>query len=151
MEAQFRTSRCPSFRRFQLQHFEAAPSEVLKACNPVIDALRKERYEVLAREWTERPGQAIFGLSQTLLALEQGRVRTVLLDRPIGGDAAECGLCGRWQEQIADRCLYCHSKALHLVPIEGLLVRKALLAHGEIVSSPGSCDIGGEVRAILRY
>ncbi len=138
--------------QFHLPGFDASPSEILRAAQPVFDIYQQKRHANLLGTVHERSGRGAEGVPAVLEELEQGRVHTLLLGPPSNETVLECRSCANAVADGVHCCPACGKAELQEVNAQELLVRKALLTGAEIVPIDGlEASITGDVAALLRY
>ena len=110
IEAKFpRTSRLP-FVRDDQDLARVSPPELLKHLEPRIADWEREHQKGLITAISENPRGVIVGLGETLLQLQRGMVRTLVLARDFDGAVQQCRDC-TWKGLCADRiCPVCEGQ-----------------------------------------
>ena len=144
---------------------DADLNQVRDAVLPVIaEAERQEERQILER-WqgeVERPGgRGVAGLADTLLAVEEYRVQTLVVDEGFTNKGWQCEDCGGLVADLAGEppaeCPWCGSEALRELPdIVGEMAVLVMASGGEveIVHDPDNRKIIGEhgrIGGILRF
>ena len=135
IEAKFpRTSRLP-FVRVDQDLARLSPPELRKHLEPRIADWEREHDKVLITALTEDPRGTIVGFGETLLQLQRGMVRTLVVARDFDAAVQQCRECN-WKGQCADRvCPLCQGE-LGNTTLRGVLP-ELLLKHAvglEVVS-----------------
>jgi hypothetical protein len=137
--------------------FFESEAQTLARVRPVAEAVERERERTLMDDLVTtamKGGRAALGLADTLGALQQGQVMTLVAGFPVTGQAWQCPGCGLALAQDAGSCPVCGGRP-EPRSLEGLL---PLLAHR---TDAGIELVGGEaatrlaeyegVGAVLRF
>jgi peptide chain release factor subunit 1 len=122
---------------------EAGKNDVLAAAMELERRVREERDrdEVAALETASaKQTRGAAGLDETLEALREGRVLTLLYAQGVALRGRRCGNCGSLFEEDAERCRYCERDTL---PVEDLLEEMTR----KVAESGGTIEPVGEAAA----
>jgi peptide subunit release factor 1 (eRF1) len=122
---------------------EAGKNDVLAAATELERRVREERDrdEVAALETASaKQARAAAGLDDTLEALREGRVLTLLYAEGVAIRGRRCGNCGSLFEEEAELCRYCERETL---PVEDLLEEMTR----RVARSGGTIEPVGEAAA----
>jgi peptide subunit release factor 1 (eRF1) len=122
---------------------EAGKNDVLAAAMDLERRVREERDrdEVAALETASaKQSRAAAGLDDTLAALREGRVLTLLYAEGVALRGRRCANCGSLFEENAERCRYCERETL---PVEDLLEEMTR----RVARSGGTIEPVGEAAA----
>jgi peptide subunit release factor 1 (eRF1) len=95
----------------------------------------------------------VIGLDDTLQAVHDGRVQTLVLQEDYRAPGYQCMGCEFITSQELDTCPYCGNKFNQIQDAVELAVRKALQAGGEVefIQSEPAQEVLGGIGALLRY
>lgn len=95
----------------------------------------------------------VVGLDDTLLAIYEGRVQTLLVRRGYRVPGSQCTSCGYVSAGTVDECPYCSSETSQVDDAAELAVRRVLRAGGEVEVLESDQDVGDfdQIGALLRY
>ncbi len=132
----------------------AGPAELLALAAPVLEAWRAERERSTLARWREEAatgGRAASGWAETLEAVSDGRVETLLYEERANRPAFRCPACGRLQLDGGKCPLDGTELEEHVDGID--LVVHQTLAHGgaALVTAGRDLEPVGGIGAILRY
>jgi peptide subunit release factor 1 (eRF1) len=137
---------------FHLPRFDLAPYEVLKVARPAFDVYRQKWLAQMLGVVHEDSGRGALGTLAVYRALQEGRVKTLLLGPDSEATIRLCTQCGYALPDAATSCTSCQSEELEAVKAQEFLVRKALLTDAEIVAVSDFTTLAtGQVAAVLRY
>jgi hypothetical protein len=66
-----------------------------------------------------------------------GRVKKLMLGRPVEGTVSECDNCGHVQPRADGPCIFCGNTSLHRLEADEGLIRQAVLIDAEILTFDG--------------
>ncbi len=117
--------------------------------------LEKERRLVEEAITAARKGaNGALGVADTIYALYQGRVRTLLINASFHGEAYVCDVCGSVSTAPLPECPLCgHTEVRHVADVANLAVHKAIETGAAIEIVRDSAELAecGGMAAILRY
>ncbi len=98
-------------------------------------------------------GAGVIGLADTMYAIRQGRVQTLLLEQGYETPGALCDHCGYVIVEKGPKCLFCGSEMRDVDNAVDLAVQRALEAGGKVITLVGNEKLvqAGHIGAILRY
>jgi peptide chain release factor subunit 1 len=137
---------------------EISPAEVLKKVSPLLEEYeRQKERKILDILITKvlKGDAAVVGIEDTLNAVIEGRVHTLVLDRDYRSKGYKCEDCGFITVQEIQKCPYCSSSRIEIVEyLVDLIVQKAMEqgAKVEVIAyENGVIREKGGIGAILRY
>ena len=136
---------------------EATPNEVLQHSLEVAAAAQRAEEERLVSEAVtaaSKGGAGAIGLEDSLYALREGRVRTLLVQDDLQASGHQCLSCGYLSVTEVARCPFCSSEAIEAVPdVVNRAIQQALRAGTEIniVRQNDALRRAGDMAALLRY
>ena len=98
--------------------------------------------------------QAVVGLTDTLLAISQGKVKTLTLVEGLRKDGYLCPSCGALSAQMQDPCTQCGlARMERTLDVVDLAVHSVMRRGGEVTTSPTNSTLEqvGSIGALLRY
>jgi peptide subunit release factor 1 (eRF1) len=98
-------------------------------------------------------GAGALGLEDTLVAMQQGRVFHLLVDREFHQPGYQCSVCQAMVTQALLACPYCGGALVETADIVNLVVQRAVdagLRVSVLDHGPQTAGIGG-IAAVLRY
>ena len=138
---------------------EANYNQVRDAATPLVQAaeaqVEKETLESWIG-WLGQKGKAVSGLEETLLALQEGRIQTLLVAADYAHDGRECQQCHALTTTEEETCPYCGGALTHVADIVNTAVTQVFEQNGrvEIVRDPDNLALmqpHGNIGAILRF
>jgi|Deesub1362B_J571_1020462.scaffolds.fasta_scaffold00036_26 peptide chain release factor subunit 1 len=137
---------------------EITPDEVLKKVSPLLeDYERQKERKILDTLITKvlKGDAAVMGLEDTLNAVMEGRVHTLIFDREYRSKGYRCEACGFITVQEVQKCPYCSSIQIQVVEyLVDFIAQKAVEqgAKIEVIAyENGLMREKGGIGAILRY
>ena len=136
---------------------DASSAEVLYRSLDIVaqaDRAREERLVEAAITAAAKGGAGTMGASDTLYALHQGRVRTLLVEESFHVPGFVCAQCGFLSPARHDACPVCKGAEVTESPdVVNLAIRKAaeMGAEVEVVRQNQELLTAGGVAALLRY
>ena len=136
----------------RLPNIDMAAKEVLGEANDVMTTYRDSLVSSFWKTVSEGPDRSAIGVNAVLGAFQAGRVQKLFLGSISGITVGECADCGGCFLGAERKCPSCGSSIIYKMVAEELLLRKALLADMEILTTnelaPDQTKIAA---AILRY
>lgn len=138
---------------------EASPAEVLSKVNELIVAANQGReaalVERVAGAALKRGSTGTLGLAETLNALNEKRVMTLVVAEGFRSGGFQCGNCGYLSAEPLRTCPVCSHKVHAVVHAVDLAIRRAVDLDGTVVTARGPAGarlakLGG-IGALLRY
>jgi hypothetical protein len=120
--------------RFVPTAFDASAAEIRNEAFPIFEKHRRAIGQALLDEINGNPARGATGVRPVMERLIEGRVRKLLLGRPIEGTLGECDNCGHALARTDEACLFCGSTRVHEIPAEEALVRQAVLTDAGILT-----------------
>jgi peptide chain release factor subunit 1 len=98
-------------------------------------------------------GNGVIGLDDTLRALHEGRVQTLLISSGYRDPGYQCSVCGFLAGHISEGCPFCGNKLEEISDAIELAVRKVIKSGGEVevIHQHTAFDKAGRIGALLRY
>lgn len=99
-------------------------------------------------------GPAVLGLADTLFALQEGRVMTMIVEESFAAPGFGCSDCGYYYVDEAEQCLFCGTaNARPVTDVVERAAHKAYLqgAKIEVISDSPALAQRGHIGALLRY
>ena len=95
----------------------------------------------------------VVGLDDTLGALREGRVQTLLIREGLREPGHRCLSCGYMMAQEADVCPFCGGKIAEIPDAVEMAVRQVMQSGGDVEVLHDDLDLGkyGHIGALLRY
>ena len=95
----------------------------------------------------------VVNLEETLNAIHEGRVLTLLIREGFRAPGSRCSSCGFVSSLPMDTCPYCGGKAVDVPDAVELAVRRTILAGGEVEVLDLDQEVKGfqQIGALLRY
>lgn len=132
----------------------ASESEVLTAALEASQRRERETEVETVKRLVERAGGAVLGLDETLRAVNDGRVDTLVMDSNLSGTVSMCGNCGRLTTSTST-CPSCGSDVETVPDLRERLTLDVLDQSGriEIVEGPAADLLDGHdgLGAFVRY
>jgi len=136
---------------------EATPTEILNRSMALLDekAARDER-ELVAAVITaaSKGGPGVTGLPDTLYALQQGRVRVLLVEDGYTSPGFRCASCGYVAAEYSHTCPFCNGNDLRPVPdVVNRAIVRTIQTGGEVnvIRDNDELHAAGGIAAHLRY
>jgi len=111
------------------------PQEVLDRARPVYEAFERRQEEALVDQIVNDSaagGPGVVGAGDTIRALNEGRIRTLVVGDAVAFPGAECPSCGMLTEQPQPRCPACEAETDELPDIVERAVQRIYLNHGGV-------------------
>ena len=127
---------------------EKVTEEVLLARKKLIQSLVEEAFTLAAK------GSAgVTGLIDTLNAIHEGRVKTLLVSEDYEQTGYRCTGCGYLSIQKLDHCPFCNGKFMTIEAAVDLAVLEALHNNADVkvIRQNEKLEQAGHIAAILRY
>ncbi|MFO7917805.1 MAG: Vms1/Ankzf1 family peptidyl-tRNA hydrolase [Anaerolineae bacterium] len=148
-------------REWIMGHFvvdiEASPDEILeRSSNVVRQADLEEQEQMVSEAFTaaSRGGTGVTGLYDTVYALHQGEVLSLLVDQDYMPSGYVCDQCGFVSESEQATCPFCgHDEMVQVPDIVDLAIHKAIETGARVNvvrDNEQLCEAGG-IAALLRY
>ncbi len=136
---------------------ESSPSEILARSMAVVDAATKEEERTLVTgvvTAASKGGAGVTGLPDTLYALQQGRVRQLLVEEEYSALGYRCAACGYVAAEHSRTCPFCGASEMLAVPdAVNRAIHRTIQTGAEvnvIRDNPELHNAGG-IAALLRY
>ena len=138
---------------------DANYNQVRDAAAPLVQAAEAQAEKETVESWIGRLAQkskAVSGLEETLQALQQGRIQTLLVAAGYAHDGRECQQCHALTTTEEETCPYCGGALTHAADIVNTAVTQVFGQNGrvEIVRHPDNLALmqpHGNIGAILRF
>jgi len=134
------------------------PQEILDRARPVYEAFERRQEEALVDQIVNDSaagGPGVLGAGDTIRALNEGRIRTLVVGDAVAFPGAECPSCGMLTEQPQPRCPACEAETDELPDIVERAVQRIYLNHGgvEVVFGKAAEKLAanGGIGAQLRF
>ncbi len=127
---------------------EQAKAEALAAQKKINQSLVDQAITLAAKG-----SQGVKGLIDTLNAIHEGRVKTLLVDQDFEEEGFRCKGCGYLTVQELDACPFCSGEFERIDSAVEMAVREALQKNADIkvVHENEQLENAGQIAAILRY
>ncbi|HEX9013901.1 MAG TPA: hypothetical protein VF813_10305 [Anaerolineaceae bacterium] len=114
---------------------------------------REDRLIETAVNAAAKSGPGAVGLEDTLKAIHDGKVHTLLIDDGFRAAGFRCTTCGYMTTVKAKRCPYCSGQFEEIPDAVELAIRTVLHSGGdvEIVHGAKALQNAGQIAAVLRY
>ena len=134
----------------------ASPTEAWEHAYEVAqEAQKREEADLLEQVITlaHKGGAGALGLTDTLAALQQGRVHQLLVDPSLRRPGAQCANCKAVVVEPLEDCPYCGGKLQASQDVVNLAVHAAMDAGVKVSSMEPSRRLAevGQIAAVLRY
>ncbi len=133
-----------------------SPEVVERSREILADSEEQRERELVERviTYARSGGTAVLGLADTLFALQEGRVMTLLVEEGFKAPGIVCPSCDYLSVNETERCLFCGT--MQAVPAGDVVeraVHKALLqdARVEVIAGSPALAQAGHIGALLRY
>ena len=95
----------------------------------------------------------VIDLEDTLNAIHEGRVQTLLIRDGFRAPGGQCTSCGYLSAGTIDVCPYCGGEVEQIPDAVELAVRRVMQTGGEVEVLPSDQDVGefDQIGALLRY
>ncbi len=138
---------------------EANYNQVRDAAAPLAQAAEAQVEKETLESWIgllAKKDKAVSGLEETLLALQEGRIQTLLVAAGYTRDGRECRQCRALTTTEEETCPYCGGALTHVADIVNTAVAQVFGQNGriEIVRHPDNLALmqpHGNIGAILRF
>ena len=136
---------------------ESTPSEILGRSMAILDEITaKEEHDLVTSVVTAagKGGAGVIGLADTLYALQQGRVRQLLVDEGYTASGYRCTACAYVAAELSPTCPFCGAGDLQTVPdAVNRAIHRTIQTGAEVNIVRGSAElrIAGGIAALLRY
>jgi len=135
----------------------ASPSELLEQSLKLMEKIALEEERELVNSVitaASKGGNGVTGLADSLYALQQGRVRELLVDEGYSAPGHVCPSCGYVMIEDVASCPFCSHEGMQ--PIEDVVnwaIQKAVQTGADVNIVRGSEELkaAGHVAAVLRY
>ncbi len=121
----------------------------------IAEAERKAEKELVENAITAaaKGGAGAIGLADTLGAVYEGRVRTLLVSEGYKAAGYHCQQCGYISAQAKRKCPFCGGKVRKIGDAVNLIVRRVIDQGGQVqvVRDNPDLDKAGHIAALLRY
>ncbi|MCL4559437.1 MAG: hypothetical protein M1281_02335 [Chloroflexi bacterium] len=134
----------------------ASTADVLEKATQVgLDAEQKREKRLIDALTTAaaKGNGGVMGLENTLKALHDGRIQTLLITEGFRASGYRCETCGYMVTEETEACPFCGGTFTKIVDAAEMAVREVLQEGGEVEiihSTPGLED-SGKIGALLRY
>jgi len=133
-----------------------APDAVLKEVLALERAIRRGEEEAVVKRFTaelEKGGLARSGLKDSLMALAQGGVQTLLVSRGFSAPGRQCPRCRLLYSEDEIKCPACDRKTEPVLDVVDEAIEAALRRDAQIrsVQPPSRLDRYGQIGALLRF
>ena len=137
-------------------HMNASDSEVLaQATEEALAAQQKQTRALVTQAITQaaKGGQGVIGLIDTLNAIHEGRLKTLLVSQEYEEHGFRCKGCGYLSGQRLDSCPFCGAQFEEIDTAVEMAVRQALRNSAEVkvVVDDEHLAKAGNIAGILRY
>ena len=134
----------------------ASHSEVLECAMEVGAEAEFHREALLANTVVTNAAKGrggVIDLEDTLNAIHEGRVQTLLIRDGFRAPGGQCTSCGYLSAGSIDVCPYCEGEVEQIPDAVELAVRRVMQTGGEVEVLPSDQDVGefDQIGAILRY
>jgi peptide chain release factor subunit 1 len=134
----------------------ASHSEVLDKAMEVGRMAEKKREDQLVKTLvtnTAKGREGVLGLDDTLAAIREGRVQTLLIRDGFRASGSRCSSCGYLTAQEMDTCPFCEGASNPVSDVVEVAVRQAMRAGGDIEVLQKEHETKGfeQIGALLRY
>lgn len=134
----------------------SAIQEVLSKLEPLLESYEHTEKDEMVDELltrTMKKENAVLGLDNVLLSLQEGKIMKLFLTRDYRASGYTCGQCGFLTSQVINTCPYCKVKADKVDYIVDLTVQRSLDAGAdiEVISGSEKLERAGFIGALLRY
>jgi peptide subunit release factor 1 (eRF1) len=147
--------------RLDLDTETASLSQIRDALTPVLDRARTAATEAALAELENRLGagsRAARGVEDTLLALDERRVETLLLARNFAAQGVRCPRCGLLYPAGTDSCPADGEATIIVADLREAAVEAAVLQDASVLvvgegsdPAPPALQRGGGIAALLRF
>lgn len=95
----------------------------------------------------------VVGLNDTLSAVHEGRVQTLVIQEGFRAPGYRCTGCGYLTDEALEACPFCNNEFEEIADAVELAVRRVMRSGGEVevVHNADALEEHGEIGAILRY
>lgn len=134
----------------------AGYTEVLEKATEEALASRKKRNQVLVEQavtLAAKGSHGVIGLNDTLGAIREGRVKTLLVMQDFEQEGFQCNGCGYLSTQALEKCPFCGGTFERIrTAVEGA-IQEALRnsAKVKVISESEPLEKAGSIAAIMRY
>ena len=127
---------------------ERATEEALLARKKLIQNLVEQAFTL-----TAKGNNGVTGLIDTLNAIHEGRVKTLLVSEDYEQTGYRCTGCGYLTTQLLDACPFCSGTFLTIDTAVELAVQEALRSNADVkvIRENEKLEQAGHIAAILRY
>ncbi len=135
----------------------ALETEVSDRSLDIIAEVERERDNELVESVitaAAKGGAGVIGLADTLGAVHEGRVRTLVVDEGYRATGYRCQHCGYISAQVQkEECPFCGGKVRRIDDAVNLIVREVIDQGGQVAVVRDSADLekAGHIGALLRY
>ena len=134
----------------------ASETEVLDRSLEIIAEVERERDKELVESVitaAAKGGAGVIGLADTLGAVHEGRVRTLVVDEGYRATGYRCQQCGYISAQAKEECPFCGGKVRRIDDAVNLIVREVIDQGGQVAVVRDSADLekAGHIGVLLRY
>jgi len=137
-----------SMNASQNEVLEQARERALAAQNMISASLVEQAVTLAAKG-----SSGVIGLIDTLNAIHEGRVRTLLVSQDFEKEGYRCSGCGYLTTQELEKCPFCGGRFERIDAAVEMAVREALKKNAEvkIIEENEQLEEVGQIAAILRY
>ncbi len=136
---------------------ETSPADILERSFDIVEQITLDEERELVRDVitaAEKGGNGVIGLADSLYALQQGRVRTLLVHEDYSAGGFACTSCDYVAAEHSEACPFCRTKGM--APVKDAVnraIHKAIDtgAHINIIRENDDLHRVGDIAAVLRY
>jgi rubrerythrin len=134
----------------------ASKSEVLEQATEEAFSAKRRRNQVLVEQaitLAAKGNNGVIGLNDTLNAIHEGRVKTLLVMQDFEQEGFRCNGCGYLTTQEIPDCPFCGSTFERIESAVEMGVQEALLKNADVkvITQSEPLEKAGHIGAILRY
>jgi len=140
---------------FPMSMTASIPEVLVQTTEHVLKAQKKMNQSLVEQAITlsAKGNNGVSGLIDTLNAIHEGRVKTLLVSRDFEQAGYRCAGCGYLTVQVLDKCLFCGGVFERIDSAVEMAVKATLQNNAEVKVIVDNADLekAGHIAAILRY
>jgi peptide chain release factor subunit 1 len=134
----------------------ASHHEVLGKAMEIGDAAEERREDLLLKSLITNAAKGkggVIGLQETLDALREGRIQSLVIEEGHRVPGAHCTVCGYLSSVSLETCPFCGSEMVQIADVVELAVRQVMAAGGdvEVLHLSQTVEAFNKIGALLRY